>query len=106
MSNGVERKGRAPFIQFSIENNIFIGIESTFSREMWENIKLNENVSINRYICDITYEDEHGWVSIITGKYNCCITRISDVGFRINFFVDSEDIEEINIIIDTNIEVL
>ena len=100
VSNGEKRKGSAPFIIFNIENNIFIGIETIISKDMWKNMNLNTKVNIERYISDITYKDEAGWISIITGKYNCNILRISEKEFKIEFCVESEEIDEINIIID------
>lgn len=98
-----KRTGIAPFITFNIENRIFIGLEFTFSKEMFENTKLNTRTNITEYLSDILYEDEKGWISIITGKYDCSITRTSENIFKIEFFVEAGDL---NIIIDTDIELL
>lgn len=105
-SNEKKVLGLAPFIQFNIENNIFIGLEFVFSKEMFENTKLNMVTNIDKYISDITYEDENGWISLILEKYNCNITRMNENIFKIEFCVESKEIEEFNIIINTNIKIL
>ena len=105
-SNGKKNSGLAPFIEFNIENNIFLGLEFIFSREMFENTKLNITTNIDKYISDITYEDKDGWISLILEKYNCSITRMNENTFKIEFYVESKEIEELNIIINANIKIL
>lgn len=102
-SNGTKTSGTAPFITFNIKNSIFVGLEFIFSKEMFENTELNTVINIDKYISDITYEDEKGWASFITEKYNCNMTRINENIFKIEFYIESE---EMNIIIGTNIELL
>ncbi len=103
---GEKTKGIAPFIKFNIEDNLFIGLETRLSKEMLEKISFNEKINIKKYITDITYEDAKGWISIITGKYDCYISRMNENNFKIEFYIESEEIEEININIDTNINLL
>ena len=38
-------------------------------------LKINDKKDISKYISDITYEDKKGWISLITGNYNCFITK-------------------------------
>lgn len=97
-------KGISPFIKFNLENNIFIGIETCFSKQQIENMKLNEKTNIKQYITDIIYEDENGWISIIIEEYDCDLTKINANEFKIEFFVNFEEDEKYNIAIDTNIE--
>lgn len=104
--SGEKSAGIAPFITFNIEDNIFIGLEFVFSKEMFENTQLNSEINVKKYIGDITFEDEKGWISITTGKYDCNITRISETEFKLELFVESEEIEPINMIIDTKIDIL
>jgi len=96
-SNGKRRIGIAPFITFNIENNIFIGLEFTFSKEMFKDLELNKKINVEQYISDIVYEDEEGWISIINQEYNCNITRKDEINFKIEFCIE-------NIIINTIIE--
>lgn len=105
-SYGKKIKGIAPFITFNIKDNILIGIETRIPKEMLENTNLNEKINIKQYLTDITYEDEKGWLSLITGKYDCDIARIGDSYFKIELCIESEETEKINIIIDTNIELI
>lgn len=105
-TDGNKRTGESPFITFAVENNIFIGLEITFSKDMFMNTVLNKKVSLKKYISDITYEDEKGWRSIISGEYNCDITRTSVNNFKIELNIENDEFDVINIIIDTNIELL
>jgi len=98
-------KGIAPVITFNIENNIFIGIETILSKEILENMNINEKVNIKQILTDIIYKGKNGWTSIITGKYNCDITRINN-NFKIEFEIKFEETEKFNIIIDSNIELI
>lgn len=102
-SYGEKRTGISPFIAFNLENNIFIGLELTFSDKMFKEMQLDIKTNVNNYVSDITYEDEKGWVSLIIEKYNCNITRISNKNFIIELYLISD---EFNINIDTNIELL
>ena len=67
---------------------------------------INEKVDITRYLTDITYEDNNGWISIIIGNYTCYITRINEKNFILNFHVDYDDFDILNITINTNISIL
>jgi hypothetical protein len=103
-SHGEKRTGIAPFITFNIENNIFIGLELTISREMFQNIEIGTKIEINKYITDIIYEDEQGWISIGDAKYYCDILREDDKCLKINFYVKCDGVESIEISIDDHIE--
>ena len=101
--NKIKEKGIAPFFKFNIENKILIGLEFVYSKENWQNIPLQTKVNLNEYLSDITYEDNKGWISIITGNYNCTITRINDTEYKLDLLI-KEEYEEIDITIDTEIE--
>lgn len=98
-----KRTGNSPFITFNLENNIFIGLELTFPDKGFKKMKMNIKTNINNYVSDITYEDEKGWTSLITKKYDCNITKTSEKNFIIEFYSISD---ELNINIDTNITLL
>ena len=103
---GKEINGLAPFVRYNIENNIYIGIEFIFSKEMFESVELNKVINLNNYISDITYEDKNGWISIIINKYNCNITRVSYDTFKLDFSVETDEFDINNIEIETNIKLL
>lgn len=105
-SYGHKRNGIAPFITFHI-NNIFIGLEFNFSKEMFENTKIGTKADMKKYISDITFEDEKGWISINDGQYDCNITRINDKKFHITFHIIAYDLDDkYDIFIDDNIDIL
>lgn len=103
---GEKIKSISPFIEFIIDDVIFIGLETCLSKKVLENMNFDEKVNIKSYLSDITYEDDKGWTSIITGEYTCNLTRINDKNFKIEFVINSEEIENYNIIIDTNLELV
>ena len=70
------------------------------------NIKLNTLTNISEYISDITYEDKNGWLSLIARKYSCNIKRINESIFKLEFCIESKEIEELNIVVESNIEIL
>lgn len=88
-SNGEKRTGIAPFIQFNIEDKIFIGLEFVYPKEMWEDTKNCIKIDMKQYLTDITYEDEKGWISLIVEEHNCYITKIEENIFKIDLFVES-----------------
>lgn len=105
-SYGYKRTGIAPFITFYVDNT-FIGLEFTFSKEMFENTALGIKTDIKEYISDVTFEDEKGWLSINDGQYECNIIRINEKNFRIIFHIIAHDLDdEFDIFIDDEIEIL
>ena len=88
---GRKINGESPFIIFNIENNIYIGLEFIFSKEMFNKMEINKKTNLNKYISDITYEDKKGWISIVTGNYDCNITKISTDCFNLDFLVELDE---------------
>lgn len=105
-TNNKKRKGIAPFIQFCIDNNKYFGIETTLSKEMLKNEKISKKFNINEYISDLCYEDVNGWYSLILGKFNCDITRVSDTIFNLKLQLKCDEFEHIFIEIDINLKML
>lgn len=105
-SQGRVRTGIAPFIEFKLDDN-YLGVEFTFSKDMFNNLKIGEKTNIKKYISDITYEDENGWITINDGDYDCDIKRIDETNFHIDFHVlgNFED-DEYDITIDDDIKIL
>ncbi len=103
VSYGKKRIGKAPIIRFNINDNVFIGLELTFSKEMFENMKLDKKINIRQYVSDITYEDENGWLSIIDEEYDCNIIRTAEKKFKINFYAEDK-FYELKVFVDTDIE--
>lgn len=105
-SYGYKRTGVAPFITFYV-NNIFIGLEFTFSKEMFENTVIGIKTDIKEYISDVIFKDEKGWLSINDGQYECNIIRINEKNFHIIFHIIAHDLDdEFDIFIDDAIEIL
>ncbi len=105
-SYGHKRTGIAPFITFYV-NNTYIGIEFTFSKEMFENTVFGIKNDIKEYISDVTFEDENGWISINDGQCDCNIIRINAKKFHILFHIIAHDLDdEFDIFIDDEIEIL
>lgn len=103
---GKIRTGIAPFITYNTKD-ASIGLELTFSKEMFENAKNGEKIDIKRYISDITFEDEKGWISIYDGEFECSVTRIDKKRFNINLHTNAYDLDEkFNIFIDDDVDIL
>lgn len=103
---GRKINGESPFIIFNIENNIYIGLEFIFSKEMFNKMEINKKINLNKYISDITYEDKKGWISIILEKYNCNINRINNHSFQLDFNISSYEFDMLNIEIKDIIKLL
>ena len=103
--DGKKRNGRAPFISFKFDN-IILGLETIYDKNWLEELKINDKKDISKYISDIPYEDEKGWISLRTGNYSCFITRV-----RNNIFVfelkceDEECGEYYNILLNEEVEI-
>ena len=95
----------APFIEFNINNNIVIGLEFSLSRKMLSEFSLNKQNDVSQYISDVTYEDEKGWISLITWDYECIITKIDKNEYKLHFSILSNEFEELNIKINTNLKI-
>ena len=91
--NGEKRFGKAPFITFYLENNIKIGLEFTFSQVMFLNTPTNIKTNIKEYLSDITFENNEGWDTLTSGKYDCNITKINEKVFNLDFYVEESKIK-------------
>jgi len=104
--HGIKRTGVAPFITYDT-NDASIGLELTFSKEMFEDAKKGEQIDIKQYITDIIYDDEKGWISISDREFECSLTKITKKRFNINFHVLAYDLDEkFDIFIDDDIDIL
>lgn len=88
--DGKKRNGSAPFISFKFDN-IILGLETIYDKKWLEELKLNDKKDISKYISDITYEDEKGWISLITGNYSCFINRAENNKFALEFSCEAEE---------------
>ncbi len=78
-----------------------IGLEFSFSKEMFENLENGVETSIDRYVTDITFEDESGWLSIYNGKHRCTVKRIAENEFKLCLEIRAKDLDdEFNITIE------
>ncbi len=100
-SQGQKRTGLSPFLTFCLNGEIFIGLELSFSYEMFENLENGVETNIDRYVTDITFEDESGWLSIYNGKHRCTVTKIAENEFKLCLEIRAKDLdEEFNITIE------
>ena len=81
---GKKRTGLSPFISFKTDN-IKIGIETIYDKEWLKELNESNKKDISKFVSDIVYEDEEGWVSLITGDYKCFIEKIDDKEFTLDF---------------------
>ena len=91
--DGKKRNGCAPFISFKLDN-ILLGLETIYDKKWLKDLRINDKKDISKYITDITYEDEKGWISLLTNNYNCFITKVNDDLFVIEFSCDAEECDE------------
>lgn len=91
--DGKKRNGSAPFISFKFDN-VILELETIYDKKWFEELKINDKKDISKYISDITYEDEKGWVSLITGNYNCFVTKTKNNMFSLEFTCEAEEIGE------------
>ena len=91
--DGKKRNGNAFCISFKI-NNTLLGFETTYDKKWLEELIINDKKDISKYISDISYEDEKGWISLITGNYKCLINRIKNNIFLLEFTCDTEECGE------------
>ncbi len=91
--DGKKRNGSALFISFKFDNTI-LGLETIYDKKWLKELKINDKKDISKYISDITYEDEKGWISLITGNYNCFITKTKNNMFALEFSCEAEEYDE------------
>ena len=91
--DGKKRNGNAPFISFNFDN-AFLGLETIYDKKWLEELKINDKKDISKYISDITYENENGWISLITGNYNCIVTKTKNNIFFLEFSCEAEELDE------------
>ena len=91
--DGKKRNGSAPFISFKFDN-VFLGLETIYDKKWLEELKIYDKKDISKYITDIIYEDEKGWISLITGNYNCFITKTKNNIFALEFSCEAEECDE------------
>ena len=96
-----ERNGIAPYIQIALNNEIDIGIEMNFSYDMFKELELDKDIDITKYITDILYSDELGWVSIIDSEHYSRIKKISDDEYSLSLYVKDGSFD-----IEVNLEIL
>ena len=106
IQNGKRREGLAPFILFNFDD-IFLGLETTYDKKWLEELKINDKKNISKYISDVTYEDEKGWMSLITRDMQCFIYKIDNNIFEIKFSCDTEECGEYyKILLNEKIEIM
>lgn len=104
------RSGESPFVKFIINDsdNVIIGIETTYPKEWFSDLKIGTKIDFNKYISDITFEDSKGWYSIYPPKDEdeCKLSKLSNNTFNIKLIIDSNEFERLVIEIDEEITIL
>ena len=82
------------------EASLFAGLE-------WieKNGEYFNGIDFSKHISDITYEDSKGWQSLISGKYECELSKINDNTYNMRVNVKSDEFEELEIKIDEDINI-
>ncbi len=91
--DGKKRHGCAPSISFKFDN-IILGLETIYDKKFLEKLEINDKKDISKYISDITYEDEKGWISLITGISKCFINKVEKNIFVLEFSCEAEECGE------------
>jgi len=103
--DGKKRNGSAPFISFKF-GNIILGLETIYDKKWLEELKPNDKKDISKYISDIAYEDEEGWISLVTGNYKCFISKVENNIFTLEFSCDAEECgENYKILLNEEVEI-
>ena len=103
--NGNSRNGESIFISYKFDN-ISLGLETLYDKRWLKEIKINDKKDISNYISDITYEDENGWISLISGTYNCFVNKIENNIFVFEFNCESEECGEYyNILVNEKVKI-
>ncbi|MBQ8132686.1 MAG: hypothetical protein IJ193_09360 [Bacilli bacterium] len=96
------RKGISPILSFVTDQSKTIEIETTLSSEILEKVNNHALTNINKYITDINYEDQNGWLSLMTGEYKVDLVKDNET-CRLLLFVEDKA-EQIKIELDEIIE--
>lgn len=104
-NNVVDVTAEAPIIKFNVDDSILIGVETTYPKECFDELKIGTKIDFTKHISDITYEDTNGWQSLIIGKYECELLKTNENTYNIKLNVKSDEFEEIEISIDEEINI-
>ena len=91
--DGKNRKGIAPIIKIKLDDIVLV-LETNCDNKWLEELKINDKKDISKYISDISYEDEKGWVSLITGNYKCFINKVENNKYELEFNCEAEECNE------------
>ena len=104
--NGKKEIGLAPIIKFFIDNKIIIELELVFSKEKFQELEINKKINISRYLVGVSYEDDKGWLPILNDSTSIYFTRINQTEFNIDFEINSIELDDIKININTCLKIL
>ena len=105
--SGVKEEGLAPIIRFIINNKITIDLELIYSIDKFKNLEINKKIDLNKYLVDVSYEDNSGWMPVYNDSISIYLTRLNENEFHIDFKLKYNDFgEKINIIINDNLKIL
>ena len=91
---GQERNGISPIIHFK-GDDFFLWVETIYDKDWLSEMNLDTITDISKYISDIAYEDEKGWLSLSYGNYSCTLNKLENKLFNIELICKCEEAEEI-----------
>lgn len=91
--DGKKREGISPIICFQCDK-FYFRIETIYDKEWLNEMNFDTITDISKYISDISYEDEKGWLSLSYGNYKCMIKKIENKVFNIELICECEEVEE------------
>lgn len=105
MQEWKKRSGNGLFVTFKFDN-IILELETTYDEKWLKELKINNKSDISNYISNISYEDEKGWISLITGNYKCFIHKVNGNKFIVELSSEAEECGEYyKILLNEEIEI-
>ena len=80
--DGKKREGNALYITL-ITDDFKLSIETVYDVEWINELKVDDKKDISKYVVDLPYEDEKGWICL-TNECNCTLCKIDDQRYEIN----------------------
>lgn len=103
--NNQKRNGKAIYISYKFDN-INLELETVYDKNWLKKLKINNLKDISKYVSDITYKTEKGWISLITGEYKCLINRIDNNTFVFELNCKSEiDNKYYTVLVHENVKI-
>ena len=91
--DNIKQEGTSPNVYINCSKSSIM-IESIYDISIINTMEYGAKMDITKYISDIIYTDEKGWISLISGKISCELERIDAKTFRIFLSCYEEELDE------------